>query len=55
MVVDPSFDALRTLASSSKVFHLLLLTFGYPVGVQAQCIKSCIQLGCLFDQLDRTI
>ncbi|KAL6548051.1 hypothetical protein OROHE_009756 [Orobanche hederae] len=38
LFVDPSFDALRTLDSLSKVFHLLLLTFGYLMGAAGATI-----------------
>ncbi|KAL6564817.1 MFS transporter multidrug-resistance type transporter [Orobanche minor] len=43
LLVIPSFDALRTSDSSSKVFHLLLLTFGYSMGgLQDFFLERCL-------------
>ncbi|KAL6547390.1 MFS transporter multidrug-resistance type transporter [Orobanche minor] len=41
-IVNPSFDALQTSDSSSKVFHLLLLTFGYSMGAGATIVDQII-------------
>ncbi|KAL6584456.1 MFS transporter multidrug-resistance type transporter [Orobanche minor] len=52
-VVNPSFDALRTSDSSSKVFHLLLLTFGYSMGgLQDFFLERCLDAGAtIVDQV----